>query len=82
MGTLGLTASTSYAKENGQPVAAIWGVGFKERLADPDDALAAVRALHDDRIRRSIRHQHPTHLRLVGPVPRHQPSSEGAISVC
>jgi hypothetical protein len=37
MGTMNLTASRMYARQNGQPVVSLWGVGFQDRPGSATD---------------------------------------------
>ena len=42
VGSMRLTASPAYAKENGKPVVCIWGIGFTDRPGTTDEALSLI----------------------------------------
>lgn len=41
-GTLNLTASSAYARQDGKPVICIWGIGFTDRPGDPSQSLGLI----------------------------------------
>jgi hypothetical protein len=61
---LTVTASTSYLHHNGKPVLAVWGIGFNDREATPEDSLALVQYMKQS-------------VHFIGGVPTHWRTGDG-----